>query len=78
MDIKETINKFFNLKKINSSEVNNKYNCQKKNLKFELNIVNINESNGAYIIKSFQKSVNDMKLKNTYYNTIFKLINNIK
>ena len=78
VDIKEAINKFFNLKKINSSEVNNKYNCQKKNLKFELNIVNINESNGAYIIKSFQKSVNDMKLKNTYYNTIFKLINNIK
>ena len=77
-ELKEMINKLFNSKNIKYNEMNNKYKCFNKKIKFELNIINVNELNGAYIIKSFQKPVNGTKIKNVYNNTIFKLINNIK
>ena len=38
--------------------------------------MNVGESDRAYIIKSFQKSVNDIKIKNIYNNIIFKIIHN--
>ena len=76
-NIKDKISQILNSKDINYNENNNKYNCSKKDIKFELNVINLNEYDGTYIIKSFHKTVN-IKLKNVYNNMIFKLINNIK
>ena len=76
-NIKDKISQFLNSKDITYNENNNKYNCSKKEMKFELNVINLNEYDGTYIIKSFHKTVN-IKLKNVYNNMIVKLINNIK
>ena len=76
-NIKDKISQILNSKDINYNENNNKYSCTKKDIKFELNVINLNEYDGTYIIKSFHKTVN-IKLKNVYNNMIFKLINNIK
>ena len=76
-NIKEIIGKSLKMKNINYNDIYYKYTCYKKELKFDINIININESEGTYIIKTFQKPVKSIKLKNLYYNTIFKLINNI-
>ena len=75
-NIKDKISQILNSKDINYNEINNKYNCSKKDMKFELNVINLNEYDGTYIIKSFHKTVN-IKLKSVYNNMIFKLINNI-
>jgi hypothetical protein len=76
--IKETINNILKSKNITFNENNNKYTCYKKELKFDFNIIDINELDGAFLIKSFQKPVNSIKIKKLYYNMILKLINNIK
>jgi len=78
-NIREKIGQVLNSKDINYNEVNNKYNCYKKDIKFELAIVNVNEFDGIYIIKSFLKPANSIiKLRNYYNNIIFRLINSIK
>ena len=78
-NIKDIIGKLLQSKNIKYNESNNKYICYKKELKFEFNIINLNELDGAYIIKSFQKPINkSIKIKKLYYNIIFKLFNNIK
>ena len=77
-DIRDIVGKSLKVKNINYNEINYKYTCYKKELKFDINILNVNELEGAYIVKSFQKPVKFIKLKYLYYNTIFKLINNIK
>jgi hypothetical protein len=76
--IKETINNILKSKNITFNENNNKYTCYKKELKFDFNIIDINDLEGAFLIKSFQKPVNSIKIKKLYYNMILKLINNIK
>ena len=76
-NIKDKISQILNSRDINYNENNNKYNCSKKDMKFELNVINLNEYECTYIIKSFHKTVN-IKLKSVYNNMIFKLINNIK
>ena len=78
-NIREKIGQVLHSKDINYNEVNSKFNCYKKDIKFELAIINVNEFDGIYIIKSFQKPANSIiKLRNYYNNIIFRLINSIK
>lgn len=78
-NIREKIGLVLHSKDINYNEVNSKFNCYKKDIKFELAIINVNEFDGIYIIKSFQKPANSIiKLRNYYNNIIFRLINSIK
>ena len=80
-DIKNRINHVLNSKDINYNEGNNKYNCYKKEIKFDINIINLIDMEGGYIIKSILKYVNSnnsIKLKNLYNNIVFKIISNIK
>ena len=77
-NLKEIISKFLKAKNIHFYDTNNKYSCSKKELKFEFNIININELDRAFIIKAFQKPNKYIKLKNLYNSIIIKLINNIK
>jgi hypothetical protein len=78
-NIREKIVQVLHSKDINFNEVNSKFNCYKKDIKFELAIVNVSEFDGMYIIKTFQKPANSIiKLRNYYNNIIFRLINSIK
>ena len=77
-DIKEIVRKSLVSKNIKYNDNGNKYTCHKNELKFKINIINVNELDGAFIIKFYQEPVKSIKLKNLYNNIIFKLINNIK
>ena len=77
-DIKDIIKKSLISKNIKYNDNGNKYTCHKNEIKFKINIISVNELVVAFIIKFYQKPVKSIKIKSSYNNIIFKLINNIK